>query len=161
MQKRISPQCLADESAAWSTVRTIPNSRTVAIDLVGELAEAMHAYRWAKDEIEQVRLAFTEASTNAIVHGNRNERNATIEVRLLCNQDRVEIKITDQGLGFDPTQVPDPRSPEHLHVPGGRGVFLMRELMCEVVYGDRGNEVTMKKRRTQRPKKKAWMRQAT
>ena len=51
--------------------------------------------------------------------------------------------VIDEGVGFDPAAVPDPTTPENLLRAGGRGLFLMRELMDEVRYNDRGNCVTL------------------
>ncbi len=62
-----------------------------------------------------------------------------------CDDVRVWVQITDQGNGFDPQSVPDPRQDEFLDVPGGRGVLLISELMSEVKYNSRGNQVTMVK----------------
>ena len=62
-----------------------------------------------------------------------------------CDQDRVWIRITDQGKGFDPKEVPDPRQKELLEVPGGRGVLLINEIMSEVAYNEQGNQITMTK----------------
>ena len=56
--------------------------------------------------------------------------------------------IRDDGQGFDHTAVADPTSPEFLERPGGRGVFLMRAFMDEVIYNDKGNEVTLVKHLT-------------
>jgi serine/threonine-protein kinase RsbW len=55
----------------------------------------------------------------------------------------LQATIKDQGAGFDPASVPDPTRPENITRPCGRGLFLMRELLDEVSYNDRGNEVTL------------------
>jgi serine/threonine-protein kinase RsbW len=55
----------------------------------------------------------------------------------------LQATIRDEGLGFDPTAIPDPTRPENLSRPCGRGLFLMRQLLDEVSYNDLGNEVTL------------------
>ena len=50
------------------------------------------------------------------------------------------------GEGFDVTATPDPKSADRLMRSGGRGVFLINELMDEVRYSDGGREVRMCKR---------------
>jgi serine/threonine-protein kinase RsbW len=55
----------------------------------------------------------------------------------------VEIEVADEGDGFDATRVSDPTEPERLLTPGGRGVFLMRRLVDEVHYNERGNVVRL------------------
>jgi len=56
---------------------------------------------------------------------------------------RLEARITDQGGGFDPSAVPDPTEGENILKSGGRGLYLMRQLLDEVSYNDRGNQVTL------------------
>ena len=62
---------------------------------------------------------------------------------MTCDGDRATIQITDQGEGFDPSAVPDPRQDELLDAPGGRGMLLISEIMTEVSYNDLGNQITM------------------
>lgn len=55
--------------------------------------------------------------------------------------------IRDDGLGFDPSKLPDPRDPANLQKCSGRGLFLIRTFMDEVSFNKTGNEITMIKRR--------------
>ena len=59
--------------------------------------------------------------------------------------ERFEIRITDEGPGFNPEDVPDPTAIENLERPCGRGLLLMRGFMTEVEYQGRGNVVSMAK----------------
>jgi anti-sigma regulatory factor (Ser/Thr protein kinase) len=58
-----------------------------------------------------------------------------------------EISITDEGCGFTPDAVPDPREDENIHNVNGRGIVLMRACMDRVEYNEKGNCVRMVKRR--------------
>ena len=49
--------------------------------------------------------------------------------------------ITDQGTGFDFSQLPDPTAPENIEKPQGRGIFLMNHLSDGVVFEEPGNKV--------------------
>jgi serine/threonine-protein kinase RsbW len=55
--------------------------------------------------------------------------------------------VADQGDGFDPAIVPDPTLPERLEEEDGRGLFLIRQLVDEVRFNDRGNAICMVLRR--------------
>ena len=55
--------------------------------------------------------------------------------------------VRDEGPGFDPSTLPDPTDPANLDRPCGRGMLLMRTFMDNVIYNDRGNEVTLFKQR--------------
>ncbi len=71
-----------------------------------------------------------------------------MEVEFLCDPELVSVRILDQGEGFDPGAVPDPRDEDLLETPGGRGVLLIREVMSRVRYNESGNELTMEKDRS-------------
>ena len=55
--------------------------------------------------------------------------------------------IRDEGPGFDVSAAPDPRDPAVLEREEGRGLMLIRTFMDEVTHNDRGNEITMVKRK--------------
>ena len=58
------------------------------------------------------------------------------------------IRVLDEGGGFDPDQVEDPRAPENVLKPSGRGIFYMQNFMDEIEYSfgpDGGTVVTMRK----------------
>jgi serine/threonine-protein kinase RsbW len=89
------------------------------------------------------RVGLTEALSNAMMYGNSHDPSKRVLVEVALQSGRLEARITDQGLGFDPTAVPDPTSPENLTKPCGRGLFLMRKLLDEVSYNAEGNQVTL------------------
>jgi serine/threonine-protein kinase RsbW len=53
------------------------------------------------------------------------------------------VTVRDAGPGFDTSALPDPSDPEHLLMPRGRGVFLMRRLVDQLEYNEKGNEVRL------------------
>ncbi len=79
-----------------------------------------------------VDMAVREAVTNAVVHGNQEDENKSVEVVFGCEENALKIEIRDQGKGFDPASVPDPTEPANLLKTSGRGIFLMRTFMDEV-----------------------------
>lgn len=89
------------------------------------------------------RVGLTEALANAMLYGNNHDPDKRVRVEVCLTKGRIEARITDQGEGFNPTAVPDPTAPENLDKSGGRGLYLMRELLDEVTYNDRGNEVKL------------------
>lgn len=80
-------------------------------------------------------IAVTEAANNAIVHGNKLDPAKSVYIGVKSHPSgAVYITIRDQGRGFNPEQVADPREPENLLRDGGRGVFLMKSLATSVHY---------------------------
>jgi serine/threonine-protein kinase RsbW len=57
--------------------------------------------------------------------------------------------VRDEGPGFDPDALPDPLAPENMLKASGRGIFLIRSFMDELVLRrapEGGMEVVMVKR---------------
>ncbi len=89
------------------------------------------------------RVGLTEALSNAMLYGNQADPDKRVRVEVRLSTDEITARVIDQGPGFDPRAVPDPTQPENLVREGGRGLFLMRKLLDEVRYNDRGNCVTL------------------
>lgn len=97
-----------------------------------------------------IDMAVREAVTNAVLHGNRQDENKTVDIVLKSSPDAVEISVHDQGPGFNPEDVPDPTATENLLKTSGRGIFFMRTFMDEVdwlIRPEGGTTVRMLKRR--------------
>ena len=89
------------------------------------------------------RVGLTEALSNAMLYGNNSDPEKRVRVEVTINLDEVTVRVTDQGVGFDPGLVPDPTLPDNISKSGGRGIFLMKALMDEVQFNERGNSVTL------------------
>jgi CheY-like chemotaxis protein/anti-sigma regulatory factor (Ser/Thr protein kinase) len=134
--------------------------------------EAIRLRLWPRAECLRLGVALEEALLNAFHHGNLEISSELREqdhrayndlaekrCRELPYKDRrifVSVKVTsaqaiyvvrDEGPGFDPTTLPDPTDPTNLDRPCGRGLLLMRTFMDNVIYNDKGNEVTLFKER--------------
>ncbi len=89
------------------------------------------------------RVGLTEALSNAMLYGNANDPQKRVRIEVTVKVEEVAVRVTDQGVGFDPTTIPDPTLPGNISKSGGRGIFLMKALMDEVRFNDRGNSVTL------------------
>jgi anti-sigma regulatory factor (Ser/Thr protein kinase) len=123
--------------------------------------------------IQRMGLALHEAMLNGIHHGNLEldsalrqgdekayHRLAALRRRLSrYRRRRLHIKarfdstgavfvIRDDGLGFNPTRIPDPTDDGCLERPSGRGLLLIRAFMDEVSFNSCGNQITLVKHRT-------------
>lgn len=90
--------------------------------------------------------ALREAVANAVRHGNNEDPNRKVVVRFRIDYRAVQIRVVDEGTGFDPESVPDPTAPENLLRPSGRGIFYMRQFMSRVEFNRSttgGTEVLM------------------
>jgi len=86
------------------------------------------------EKLTNVLLAVTEATTNAIIHANKCNKNKKVTIDALVENSKLIIKIKDEGEGFDPSSIPDPTEPENLLKDSGRGIYLMRVYMDDLQY---------------------------
>jgi serine/threonine-protein kinase RsbW len=91
----------------------------------------------------KILVSTLEAVNNAIMHGNKFEKEKFVDVEISYKNKNLKIKIKDEGKGFVPEEVPDPTIPRNLEALNGRGIFLMSKLADNIKYSKRGNEVTM------------------
>ncbi len=95
-------------------------------------------------QIGQFELAYTEALTNAVRHGNQDDPRKVVLIEYGIDSNGFRLAIEDEGHGFDPQDVDDPTQPEHLIRPGGRGLLLIRSLVETVEFSPRGNRITFR-----------------
>lgn len=80
-----------------------------------------------------IPVSITEALANAILCGNQGNRALPVHVAIALQQDRLVVRVTDQGPGLDPdVTMPSPADADWLCREDGRGLFLMRALMDDV-----------------------------
>ncbi len=87
-----------------------------------------------QEKINGLLLSITEATTNAIIHGNKNNKLKLVRISVFVENSTLTVKIKDEGKGFDPLIVPDPTDPENLLKDSGRGLYLMRIYMDGLSY---------------------------
>ena len=90
-----------------------------------------------------VLIAVTEAVNNAIIHGNKLDKDATVALDVYDDSEAFCFSVADSGRGFDHHHLPDPTAQENIEKENGRGIFLMRNLADEVQFNESGNRVTV------------------
>lgn len=145
--------------------------------LVGHVQEVLRCVPLG-DETERLRvcMAVEEALKNAYYHGNLEvgrsiqqvnhqayaeladkrryespycQRKITARMRITRNE--ATFVIVDEGPGFDTSRLPDAADAESHDQTHGKGIALMRTIMDEVRYNDKGNEVTLVKKKVEPP----------
>jgi serine/threonine-protein kinase RsbW len=104
---------------------------------------AKDKYELDDDIYGNIMIAVTESVNNAIMHGNKQNKNKNVSLSVLFDDSTVKFTIQDQGAGFDFHNLPDPTAPENISKPGGRGIFLMKNLCDEVAFKEEGRSVEL------------------
>jgi serine/threonine-protein kinase RsbW len=101
----------------------------------------------------EIELALREALANAIEHGSGHDPTKEIQCCVACDHLRgMLIVVRDPGPGFDPASIPSPIVGRNIFSTGGRGIYLLNQLMDEVRFERGGTEIRM---RTHPPAEKA------
>lgn len=126
-----------------------PANRRADIDRVeGAILGALERFGYPDASRFAVRLALEEGLVNAFMHGHRGlPPEETVRVQYRVGPDEVMIAITDRGPGFKPEHVPDPTHDEHVELPSGRGLMLIKAFMSDVHHENNGNRLVMTYRR--------------
>jgi len=112
------------------------------VDEIIILLRGLHA---DESDTFDIRLCLEEALINAIKYGNKFDKNLDVLVECSCSENKISISVQDKGKGFDYSKIPDPTKEENLLVGHGRGVFLIKHLMDELRFNEKGNRLTMTK----------------
>lgn len=96
-----------------------------------------------------INLALEEAVVNIILYAYPQDQLHEIRLKVTASAQQLIFLLSDSGMSFDPTRVPEPdvTLPLEERPIGGMGVFLIRKIMNEVTYEriDGENKLTMKK----------------
>ena len=136
--------CKPMTSKVFATQSVVIHSSSSAISEVYEwVLSQLKANNFSREDIFGVHLALQEAFINAVRHGNKMDTSKNVRIDSSVGLDKVEISIMDQGEGFDPDAVPDPRCGNNLYKSGGRGLLLIRSYMDVVEFNKQGNCVRL------------------
>jgi serine/threonine-protein kinase RsbW len=108
------------------------------------IENAKETYGISENIFANVLVAVTELVNNAIVHGNKNDKDKVVELSLeLIEETKLRFVVKDQGKGFDPELLPDPTAPENLYNPGGRGIYIIKNLADEIYFHEKGTKIEL------------------
>ena len=128
--------------------RVVASCVSAIESLCRELLDDVKTCGFDEDGVFAIHLAMEEAFVNAVRHGNKADEQRCISVECFITPEKFDISISDEGSGFAPKTVPDPRCEENLYKSSGRGLLLMRSYMDVVEHNDVGNCVHMIKYRS-------------
>ena len=111
----------------------ILESRIESADQAEAIATRV-AERAGFDESERHRIAMAvrEITVNAVMHGNAYDCGKKVTIEFRVSAAELVVNISDQGSGFNSSELSDPLAPENLLRQSGRGIFLARAFMDRV-----------------------------
>ena len=119
----------------------IPSNKTL-IPYISEIfIQYLHSHN-IKDA-DAMQIAFEEALTNAIVHGNNNDYSKNVKISFNIKQNMLEISVKDEGSGFNynPIKIAD----DDIYKQNGRGILLISLYTDSFHFEDYGRKIVMNK----------------
>ena len=127
----------------------LPSRLEAVAEAASAIAEFLTRIGVSEDVAFGIDMAVREGIANAIIHGNKLDEKKSVTITVARPADTLEIKVRDQGQGFNPETVSDPTAEENIMKTSGRGIFFMRNFMDEVtwkVLPEGGTELRMTKK---------------
>ncbi len=116
------------------------------IEEIGGVMDEVKTYLERKgyegEKYRRLMGALYEAVSNAISHGNKEDERKSVSIIYCDGEDTFQIKVKDEGGGFDSSSIANPCSPDNINKPRGRGIFI-QNFVDEVSFNKKGNEITM------------------
>ncbi len=140
------------QQLTWAGICTAPESIRVGIALEEALSNALYHgnLEISREAFEEARAAMVVGEPFDLVQQRREQppyNQRVIRVQVEMTPQEARFTIEDQGPGFDVSSLPAPDDESAWQRAPGRGLLLIHGLMDEVQYNDRGNRVTLTKRR--------------
>jgi serine/threonine-protein kinase RsbW len=124
---------------------TLPGDVNAISPVVQKVMAIVTEMGCAEGKEFEIELALREALANAIEHGSGHDPTKQIECCVACDKQRgMLIIVRDPGPGFDPASIASPVLGVNLFSTGGRGIYLINQLMDEVRFEKGGTEIHMR-----------------
>ena len=98
----------------------------------------------SKKYFNRLYLCVSEAIINAIKHGNRNDLNKKVIIKISCLTHEMEVLIEDEGEGFNRSILQNPTTIENIRKESGRGIFIIENLTDKIEFNEKGNRIQFK-----------------
>lgn len=124
---------------------TIPGDAHAVQPLVRKVMTVVNEMGCAVGREFEIEQSMAEALNNAIEHGTKFDSSKRVQCCVACDHSRgILIVVRDPGPGFDPASIPSPITGSNIFSEGGRGIYLINQLMDEVRFEKGGTEIHMR-----------------
>lgn len=128
-------------------MKKIPSDKLLIPKISKDFLDMLHSN--GIEQCDALQIAFEEALTNAIIHGNKNNYNKNVYININIDSEKIEIIIEDEGEGFDYflATINLTESQENIYKDSGRGIFLISLYTDDFYFEDDGRKIVMIKYR--------------
>jgi serine/threonine-protein kinase RsbW len=127
----------------------LPSAISLMHSILDYLMRRVEKIGIVNPEQSNLFIALDEAFVNAVKHGNKFDTEKLVRITADVSEKEARFTVEDEGDGFDINSIPDPLDPENLFKTSGRGVLFIYNIMDEVKYNERGNRLTMVKKKVE------------
>lgn len=103
-----------------------------------DIVEQLNQLLKNEDLMFDLRLILNELVVNGVIHGNKLDENKKVELRVVIEDNNIQIKVMDEGHGFEYDR--DSYDPLDMK-SSGRGLFIVDGLSDELSISDEGVSV--------------------
>jgi anti-sigma regulatory factor (Ser/Thr protein kinase) len=121
---------------------TIENQIGELSTLAEKIDELAMEWNLSQTLAMNINLVIEEAVSNIIFYAYNDQSKHEIRITISLENGRLTIKITDDGIPFNPLaqEQPDINLPAEERPVGGLGIFLISQIMDEMKYDRNKNE---------------------
>lgn len=122
----------------------LPSRKNLMEEVAGTIADFAQWHGFPEKLVAMnIPLTVDELFLNAVIHGNKENENRKVSIKVTIDDNKITISIADQGEGFNWERVLNRNTPADLENEGGRGIFLVKHYVDNIQYNDVGNEVSV------------------
>jgi anti-sigma regulatory factor (Ser/Thr protein kinase) len=92
--------------------------------------------------LEELYLSLDEAITNAMEHGNKWDPRKKIDIAVTVDSKNIKISITDQGDGFNTSDIESHLQKRDILSTRGRGIYIINQF-CKISWNKKGNQIDL------------------
>lgn len=112
----------------------INSDKSKLIKVQGFINEIFSQFNIPKKYFNKVFLCVSEAVVNSIEHGNKNEFNKEVAIHVDCKIKSLDVKVSDEGEGFNYHELEDPTCAENIKNESGRGLHIIKSFSETIKY---------------------------
>jgi anti-sigma regulatory factor (Ser/Thr protein kinase) len=122
---------------------SFPSIRGIRKKIINTIFEKLNENNIrTKLDDNELYLIIDEALTNAMEHGNRWDPKKSVNVNVTRMRDFINIKVSDEGKGFNHHITDRNRGSIKSLKPRGRGILIIKKL-CNPQWNTSGNQINL------------------